>query len=192
MLIDFSQTDKSQRYHLMSSIVVPRPVAWVSTFGVVDNIAPFSYFTPLSSQPPTVMISIGHKADGSAKDTLRNLRENNFCSISIVDEAHILQMHRSGESLKYDKSEFERFDIPKQSIIDGYPPVPQGIKAVLFGRYIQEVDLKGSATIPVIIEIEHIYIDDDIIADSDKLKVSIDSIARMGGSYRVLGREIKI
>ncbi len=45
MLIDFSKTDKTEIYHLMASIVVPRPIAWAATEGMVDNIAPFSYFT---------------------------------------------------------------------------------------------------------------------------------------------------
>jgi len=71
MLIDFREKSKSERYHLISNSVVPRPIAWIATESKCNtlNIAPFSYFTPLSSNPPTLLVSIGHRGDGRPKDT---------------------------------------------------------------------------------------------------------------------------
>jgi len=91
MLIDFEEKTAPERYQLMASSVIPRPIAWIATQGEVLNIAPFSYF----------------RADGSPKDTLRNLRESKKCLICIVDEDHFEAMHFSSKSLKAAQSELE-------------------------------------------------------------------------------------
>ena len=187
MIIDVHDTPTTERYHLMTDIVTPRPIAWVVTEGAVTNIAPFSYFTPISSDPATVLISIGHRPDGTPKDTLRNLRQNKRCTICILEADHLEPMIQSAEPLPSEESELKRFDIPTQTILEGYPPMPLGIRAALLGTYLQEVDLQGSRTIPVIIEIDHIYLDEAIISDPEKLKLSFDPVARMGGTYRALG-----
>jgi len=190
MLIDFDKIEALQRYFLMANTVVPRPIAWVLTEGEVLNIAPFSFFTPVSSEPATVMISIGHRDNGIPKDTLRNLRESKKCVICIVDEDHFASMHLSSKGLEPNQSELDAFDIPTQTVLDDFPPMPKGIKVALFGEYLQEVDLKGSKTIPVIVEVKHLYIDDVIISDTEKISLEFYAIARVGRSYRRLGDKL--
>ena len=83
MIFDLSKDTKlNENYKLMAQTILPRPIAWVVTEdnGVV-NIAPFSYFIGLSSEPASVLISVGHKADGTPKDTLANLRKHKKCTI---------------------------------------------------------------------------------------------------------------
>ena len=174
----------------MASTVIPRPIAWIATEGEVLNIAPFSYFTPLSSEPATLIVSIGHRADGSPKDTLRNLRESRKCVVCIVDEDHFEAMHLSSKGLDALQSEVEVFDIPTKNMIQGFPPMPEGIKVAFFCEYLQEVDLKGSKTIPVIVEIKHLYLDNQIISDTEKISVEFSSIARVGREYAILGESI--
>lgn len=183
MFIDFQEKTISERYHLMANAVIPRPIAWVVTEGEVVNIAPFSYFAPLSSEPATLMVSVGHRPDGTPKDTLRNLRENKKCVVCIVDEAHFEAMHMSSKSLDASESELEVFDIPTDTIIENFPPMPQGIKVAFFCEYLQEVDLKKSKTIPLIVEIKHLYLDDKIISDKEKMILDFSTIARIGRSY---------
>ncbi|HEY9190616.1 MAG TPA: flavin reductase family protein [Sulfurovum sp.] len=183
MFIDFEESSTSERYHLMANTVVPRPIAWVVTEGEVLNIAPFSYFTPLSSDPATLMISIGHRPDGRPKDTLRNLRESRKCVVCIVDGEHFEAMHRSSKGLEASESELEVFDIPVQGSLEGFPPMPAGIKVAFLCEYLQEVDLKGSKTIPVIVEIQHLYLDDAIISDKAQIGLEFSAIARVGRSY---------
>ena len=195
MLIDFQKKSPTQRYHLMTNVIVPRPIAWVATEGKIEgenvtNIAPFSYFTAISSEPAAVLISIGHRPDGSPKDTLRNLRETKKCTICIIDADHFLPMHLSAEGLDASQSELEYLNIPTERVVKGYPPMPTGIKAAMFGTYLQEVDLSGSQTIPVVIEINHLYVDECIITDPTKMKLSFDAVARMGGVYRELGENL--
>jgi len=190
MLIDFQEKTPSERYFLMASSIIPRPIAWILTEGEVLNIAPFSYFAPLSSQPATLMVSIGHRPDATPKDTLRNLRESKKCVVSIVDEDHFEAMHMSSKGLDASQSELEVFDIPVQKCIEGFPPMPQGIKVAYFCEYLQEVDLKGSTTIPVILEIKHLYLDNEIITDKEKITIEFSSIARTSREYASLNKNI--
>jgi flavin reductase (DIM6/NTAB) family NADH-FMN oxidoreductase RutF len=189
MIIDFQEKTSSERYNLMASSVIPRPIAWIVTQGEVLNIAPFSYFTPLSSQPATLMVSIGHRADGTPKDTLRNLRESKKCVVCIVDEKHFEKMHLSSKGLDASQSELEVFDIPTQKCIEDFPPMPKGIKVAFFCEYHQEVELKGSKTIPLILEIKHLYLQDEIISNREKITLEFSTIARVGRGYATLNKE---
>lgn len=190
MLVDFNDTETTDRYKLMSQLVIPRPIAWIVSGDEVINIAPFSYFTPLSSQPATLMVSIGHRPDMTPKDTLRNLRKYKKGVICMVDESKLESMHFSSKSLDPKQSEAEHFDIPTKNVFDDFPPMIEGVKVAFFCEYLQEVDLEGSKTIPVILEIKHLYIDDKIISDREKMSMKFDAIARVGRSYAKLSEEL--
>lgn len=190
MLIDFQEKTPVERYYLMANSVIPRPIAWILTEGDVLNIAPFSYFTPLSSEPATLLVSIGHRADGTPKDTLRNIREHKKCVVCIVDETHFEKMHLSSKGLDASQSELDVFDIPTQQCVEGFPPMPEGIKVAFFCEYLQEVDLKGSKTIPLIVQIKHLYLDNKIISDEKQIGLEFSSIARVGRGYATLDEEI--
>ena len=68
--------------------------------------------------------------------------------------------------------------------------MPEGIKIAFFCEYLQEVDLKGSKTIPVIVEIKHLYLDNEIISDKEKISLEFSSIARVGRGYATLDKSI--
>jgi flavin reductase (DIM6/NTAB) family NADH-FMN oxidoreductase RutF len=184
MLLEFQHLTPPERYKYVSQTVIPRPIAWVSTeqHGIA-NIAPFSYFSPLSSEPPTLMVSIGHKADGTPKDTLRNLRESKKCVISIIDETHFEAMHQSAQPLTASQSEFETFHIETMHLLEAYPPLPKEIKVAYFCDYLQEVPLKNSSTIPIIVEIKHLYINDTTLTSTHPLQINLNPIGRIGKTY---------
>ncbi len=190
MVIDFKDKALNEKYGLMAQLIIPRPIAWIVTEGEVLNIAPFSYFTGLSSNPPTMIVSIGHRPDGTPKDTLRNLRETRKCVVCMVEEEQLEMMHYSSKDLDAKTSEAEQFDIPVEMKIKAFPPMVKGVKAAFFCETLQEVDLQGSKTIPVIIEIKHLYIDDGIISDREKMSLELDAVARIGKSYARLGEKI--
>lgn len=107
MDIDFSTLTEYQRYKLMASLIVPRPIALITTLseGGVVNAAPFSMFNMLGEEPPIVMVSINRLNDGSLKDTAANIvREKEFV-VHISDEAMAAKMHRCGERLPPSVSE---------------------------------------------------------------------------------------
>ena len=99
MNIDFATLTEYQRYKLMASLIVPRPIALVTTLGPdgVVNAAPFSMFNMLGEEPPIVMISINRLQDGVLKDTAANIARTGEFVVHLADEDIAEQMHRCGE-----------------------------------------------------------------------------------------------
>jgi flavin reductase (DIM6/NTAB) family NADH-FMN oxidoreductase RutF len=193
MLFNLNKDTKlNENYKLMAQTILPRPIAWVVTQnndGVI-NIAPFSYFIGLSSEPASVLVSIGHKSDGTPKDTLKNIRDTKKCTICMVEEKDLEKMHFSSKQLDEGISEAELFDIKTISINDDYPPMIKGVPSAYFCTYNQEIDLGNSSTIPIVLNVNEIFIDDRIISDKEKLTISYNPVARIGKSYAFLGEDI--
>lgn len=107
MEIDFDAITEYQRYKLMASLIVPRPIALVTTLGQdgTANAAPFSMFNMLGEEPPIVMISVNRLADGALKDTAANIVRAGEFVVHLCDEAMAERMHRCGERLPPDVSE---------------------------------------------------------------------------------------
>lgn len=105
--IDFHQITSYQRYKLMASLIVPRPIALVTTLGAngVVNAAPFSMFNMIGEDPPILMISINRLADGRLKDTAANILHNGEFVVHMSDEPLAQKMHACGEALPSDVSE---------------------------------------------------------------------------------------
>ncbi|MFC4276189.1 flavin reductase family protein [Achromobacter aloeverae] len=97
-----------QAYKLMRGIVVPRPIAWISSLGPGGkvNLAPFSCFTFVSNAPPMVGVNIGRKA-GQHKDTARNILAHGHFVVNIGDETLLDAMHASAEEHPPEVSEAE-------------------------------------------------------------------------------------
>ena len=193
MVFDLTK-DKTvnETYKLMAQTIIPRPIAWVVTEdeGVV-NIAPFSYFIGLSSDPASVLISVGHKPDGTPKDTLANLRKNRKCTICMVEEKDLEKMHFSSKGVDKEVSEAALFDIETETVAEGYPPMIKGVPSAYFCELNQEIDLGGGSTIPLVLNVKEIFVDDAVITDKERLTISFDPVARIGKSYAFLGEEIE-
>jgi flavin reductase (DIM6/NTAB) family NADH-FMN oxidoreductase RutF len=157
--------------------------------GIV-NIAPFSYFIGLSSDPASVLISVGHKADGTPKDTLANIRKHKKCTICMVQENNLEKMHLSSKGLDKEISEAEIFNIETVSLRDGYPPMIKGVPSAYFCELNQEIDLGGGSTIPLVLNVKQIFVDDEVIVDKERLTIAFKPVARIGKSYAFLGEEI--
>lgn len=91
----------------MTSLVVPRPIAWVSSRSKsgVRNLAPFSYFAGVSATPMLVAISVGARGE-RPKDTLRNVRERESFCINVVTEPQIDLMNGTSGDYGADVDEF--------------------------------------------------------------------------------------
>jgi flavin reductase (DIM6/NTAB) family NADH-FMN oxidoreductase RutF len=109
MWIDLQQLDPSAAYKLLTSTITPRPIAWVSSLSVdgVVNLAPFSFFQMVTDQPPTLMISTQHKADGSRKDTSINIEATQDFVVNLVPHALANEMNISAAAVPADESEFD-------------------------------------------------------------------------------------
>lgn len=110
--VDLRTLETKNAYKLLTGSVVPRPIAWVSTIdkeGVL-NLAPFSFFTVASRNPPMLCLSIGpgvEERKGTLKDTLVNIQTLKEFVINVVPAQLGNAMHRSSENLSSEIDEFE-------------------------------------------------------------------------------------
>ncbi len=86
MDIDPASLSPRDAYRLMISCIIPRPIAFVTTLSRdgVSNLAPFSFFNGVSSDPPVISIAVATKRDGSKKDTWRNIEETGEFVVNVV------------------------------------------------------------------------------------------------------------
>ena len=105
--VDFEEISSYQRYKLMASLIVPRPIALVTTLGAngVANAAPFSMFNMVGEDPPILMISINRLSDGQLKDTAANILHSGEFVVHMSDEPMAQKMHDCGQSFPSDVSE---------------------------------------------------------------------------------------
>ena len=108
----------------------------------------------------------------------------------MVDEENLEKMHFSSKELACGVSELKEFNIKTKKISDKFLPIVEGTPSAFFCEFHQEVDLKGSKTIPIIVEIKEQFIDDNIITDTKRISIEYEPLARVGKSYAKLGEKI--
>jgi flavin reductase (DIM6/NTAB) family NADH-FMN oxidoreductase RutF len=191
MDIDFACLTEYQRYKLMASLIVPRPIALVTTLsetGVV-NAAPFSMFNMLGEEPPIVMISINRLQDGQLKDTAANIARTKEFVVHLSDEAMAEQMHRCGERLAPDVSELEAVGLttlPCRGLRT--PRIAQA--PVAFECTLWET-LETQSRQIFIGQVRWLHARDDLI-DTDAWRVRLQNyfpVARFGASFYVTTRD---
>jgi flavin reductase (DIM6/NTAB) family NADH-FMN oxidoreductase RutF len=103
MLFDFADIPARERYKLLVSTIVPRPIAWIVSQDLHGqlNAAPFSFFNAFAGDPPVVGIGIGSHDPGRPKDTRRNIRETGQFVVNLVSE-------EAAEVMNITAIEFER------------------------------------------------------------------------------------
>ena len=109
MQIDPALHSTVENYKLLTNLVVPRPIAWVTTeseSGVI-NLAPFSFFNAVGSDPLYVIISIGRRDDGELKDTANNIEFSREFVVNLVTEELFDAMNISAADFPAEQSELE-------------------------------------------------------------------------------------
>lgn len=204
MLFDLDDLHPAAIYHLMAQTIIPRPIAWVLTDNGVGegkdkyNLAPFSYFNALASDPPLVMFSCGRKhSDGSIKDTWANIETRKKCVIHIPCEAELDHMVDSAAELPHGESELNRkADYILVEEIDGELPRLASSKIALFCD-LDHIHVVGDDANHGIVfcRINHIYVDSKAVKEEEG-RIIIDPevikpVARLGGNfYHVIDKVI--
>lgn len=122
---DVSAQSGEQAYKLLAGLVVPRPIALVTTvdaYGRV-NAAPFSFFNVMGTEPPLAVLAPGDRADGSPKDTAANLLATGECVIHLCDEPLAERMIACARSLPPGESEVAREQFLTQPAERVRPPI---------------------------------------------------------------------
>lgn len=191
MQIDFATLTAYQRYKLMASLIVPRPIALVTTQNAegVVNAAPFSMFNMLGEDPPILMISINKLQDEQLKDTAANILANGQFVVHIADEAMAEQMHRCGASLPSSHSELDLVGLgtaPSRAVRP--PRIAQA--PVAFECELSET-LETASRHIFIGTVLYLHARDELI-DIERHRVRLKNyfpVARFGASYYVRTRD---
>lgn len=107
MQIDPAVHSEAENYKLLTNLVVPRPIAWVTSVAAdgIVNLAPFSFFNAVGSDPPYVVVSVGEHDDGTPKDTARNIDSSGEFTVNFVTEELLQAMNVSAAEFPQGESE---------------------------------------------------------------------------------------
>jgi flavin reductase (DIM6/NTAB) family NADH-FMN oxidoreductase RutF len=192
--IDPAEIGSRDRYQLLTSLVVPRPIGWISTRSGdgVPNLAPFSYFNAVSATPMLVGVSIGHRRT-LPKDTLLNIRETGSFCVNVVTEAQLEQMNLSSGEHPPEIDEFRIAGLPMADSGVVNAPFVASCPAVFECAFSQEVELKGGNASLVIGEVMRVRLSDSLEMEEGSLRVtpgSLRPVGRLGGDLYCTTREI--
>ena len=121
MRFDFAELSATERYKLLGGLVVPRPIALVTSRSPEGHInaAPFSFFNVFAEEPPLVVLGLGISSVGGAKDTTVNIRDTGEFVINLVDEPIADAMNLCAIDFPPEISEIEVADfelVPSQKV----------------------------------------------------------------------------
>lgn len=200
MLIDFSTMAPDAIYHCMTQTVIPRPVAWVLTenAGGNFNLAPFSYFTAVSSRPPLILLSMGLKPDGSEKDTKVNIAAREFFVVHIAHRELAGVMTETSRTRPAGESELEHAGL--ETVPFGDFPLPRlaDCRIAMGCRLYQLQRIGDTAQSLVLGEVLTVHVDDAVahLDERGRLVVdaaAVDPLGRLGASeYATFGEILHI
>ncbi|HEX9081998.1 MAG TPA: flavin reductase family protein [Holophagaceae bacterium] len=195
---DLSALPKRDVYRILSSLVIPRPIAWIAT---VDgegrmNLAPFSSFMGIFG-PPMLAVTLGRRRDGSLKDTHRNLRERGEAVVHVADRPLLEALHASGEEVGPDVSEAGRLGLATLPSLRVAPPRVASAPVALECRMNREVELGPSSTL-VLLDVlvahaaDRIYDEALDCADASRWQPLARLASVAGPNYGVLGETLRL
>jgi flavin reductase (DIM6/NTAB) family NADH-FMN oxidoreductase RutF len=187
--MDFNPAKLGEKevYKLLSGSVVPRPIAWVSTISEsgVLNLAPFSFFTVASRNPPMLCISVGPgvgEREGTEKDTLVNIRSQKEFVINVVTVELGNPMQKSSENLPTEINEFQAAGLTP---IDSHIVSAKRVKEAPI-----QMECKLEQIIPlgtdhlIIGRMVHYHIEDEYYLGNYKIDLEkLDPLGRLAGSF---------
>ena len=185
MNFNVSDLGVQEKYRLLNGGVTPRPIAWISTRSKngTDNIAPYSFFTVASCNPPVVLYTQVTQRSGIDKDTLQNLRETGECVVNIVNSHLLEKMNLTSDSISPDESEFDLAELD-HCTSNTVTPVSVKESPVRYECTLREIitlgDLPTGGTL-VLLDVKFVYVRDDLYSAEGIDQTLIDSVGKMGG-----------
>jgi flavin reductase (DIM6/NTAB) family NADH-FMN oxidoreductase RutF len=188
MQLNFGTMTARDRYKVLTSTVVPRPIAWVTTASIAGqpNAAPFSFFNVMSKEPPLLALGIQANDDGSIKDTGRNILETGEFVVNLVSQRLAEAMNVTSANHPPEVNELERALLETCPSIRVRPPRIRLSPVSFECRLHSKIEVSVNHVI-AIGEILEAHIDDDVMLDPSRLYVDtsrLDLIGRMEGRDR--------
>ena len=183
---DLAAMKQYDRYKLLISLVIPRPIALMTTLGPtgIVNAAPFSFFNIFSESPPLAVLGLQARPNGSMKDTSAHIRDRGAFVINLVDEALGAQMNQCAVDFPPEVSEIDAAKLhllPSEKI--QIPRIAEA-PAALECRHFTTLEVSAQRRL-AIGEILHIHVRDGLW-DPDKMRIDMTRyhpLARLFGNF---------
>lgn len=188
---------QKENYKLLIGSIIPRPIALVTTESDdnVLNIAPFSFFNVVSSDPPILSIAV-QRVNGEMKDTARNIIQNKEAVVHIVDTDNVRDANQTAALLSHEESELERTNF---ETVDSVEVSVKGLKqskvrfeAVLYDDIVIEKDGQPISDL-LLLEVKYYHFDERIYDDGYINKEELNAVSRLAGNdYAEIGHTFTI
>jgi len=187
MIFDVSDLEIQEQYRLLNGGVTPRPIAWISTRSGagIDNLAPYSFFTVASCNPPVLLYTQVTQRNGADKDTLQNLMETGECVVNVVNAALLEKMNMTSASLDAAESEFSFAGVDS---CPSHKVLPRSVtdSPIRYECTLREIipvsDLPAGGSV-ILLDVKFIYVRDDVYKDGNIDQQSVESVGKMGGDH---------
>jgi flavin reductase (DIM6/NTAB) family NADH-FMN oxidoreductase RutF len=187
MIFDVSTLANQDKYRLLNGGVTPRPIAWISTrsHDDIDNLAPYSFFTVASCNPPVLLYTQVTQRSGIDKDTLQNLMATGECVVNIVNTGLLEKMNMTSSNVDINESEFDFANVDSCA---SYKVQPRSVKGspIRYECTLREVvpisDLPTGGTV-ILLDVKFVYVQDDLYIDGNISQQLVDSVGKMGGDF---------
>ncbi len=176
---NFAELERTKRYKLLAGLVVPRPIALITTVSLagVVNAAPFSFFNVMGDEPPIVIVSIEDRDNGTLKDSALNIVESGEFVVNLVDEAIAERMHACSVDYPPEESEIERVGFTCVASSQVRPPrlaeAPVALECTLHSRI--DIDTRHL----LIGQVRHLHVRDELV-DPVSLRVRMENYHPVG------------
>jgi flavin reductase (DIM6/NTAB) family NADH-FMN oxidoreductase RutF len=185
MEIDPETKSPPEIYHLLTSVITPRPIAWVSTLSPrgIPNLAPFSFFCGVGSHPPALAFSPVNRRDGSKKDTVRNIEAMGEFVVNTVPFRLAGAMNATSADLAYEESEFAHAGLTPVTSSAVLPPGVAEAPVRMECRLLQIVPVgEGPLAANLVIgRIVRFHVSESVLSGDRIDAAKLDAIGRMGG-----------
>lgn len=180
-MIDPAVLSHRDRYRLLSSLIIPRPIGWLSTRSAsgFPNLAPFSYFNAVSASPPLLAVSINLRR-GVPKDSLANIRETGAFCVNVVSADLLEAMNASSADVAPEVDEFGLAGLTAIAgrVVDA--PRVKEARAALECLLYKEVDLGEAPSTLIIGEVKAIHLSPVLRLEGESWAVDPESLAPVG------------
>lgn len=198
-MISINPNEQTERdnYKLLTGSIIPRPVALVTSYSEagVLNIAPFSYFNIVTSNPPIVSLAIQRK-EGEMKDTARNIVATKEAVIHVMDETLVSDGNQTAANLAAEKSELAltEFNITDSTrvLVPGIEEAAARFEVTLY-QHVPIVENEKVTADLVLLKIEQYHFSEEVYEEGKIKAQSLAPVSRLAGqTYASLGEQFEL
>ena len=185
--INTEEISFQERYKLLIGSIVPRPIGFVSTVSPsgVNNLAPFSFFNGVCSEPMTVLFCpVIRGTDGQEKDTLKNIKITKEFVVNIVSEEIAEKMNQCSAEYPYGVDEFKESGLTALPSKVVKPSLVKEAKINMECKLLHLIEIgnkPGGGTV-VIGEVVYFHVREDIYQDGKIILSKLKPVGRLGGT----------